>query len=104
MDADIFTGILVGEQGALSLEEVVEACGAETAWVVELVEVGILSPEGRDEAAWRFGAPDLLRARRLARLARDFAGSAEAAALILDLLDEIERLRARLIRAGVETM
>ena len=102
MAADIFTGILISEKGALSLEEVVEACGAETAWVVELVEVGVLSPEGRDEAAWRFGAPDLLRARRLARLARDFQASAEAAALILDLLDEIERLRARLRRAGME--
>ena len=102
MRADIFTGILVGEQGALSLEEMVEACGADTAWVVELVEVGVLSPEGRDEAAWRFGAPDLLRARRVARLARDFEASTEAAALILDLLDEIERLRARLRRAGME--
>jgi chaperone modulatory protein CbpM len=102
MDADIFTGILVGEQDALSLEEMVEACGAETAWVVELVEIGVLSPVGGHEAAWRFGALDLLRARRLARLTRDFQASAEAAALILDLLDEIERLRARLTRAGID--
>jgi chaperone modulatory protein CbpM len=102
MDADIFTGILVRERDALSLEEMVEACGAETAWIVELVEIGVLSPVGRDEAAWRFGALDLLRARRLGRLARDFEASTEAAALILDLLDEIERLRARLRRAGME--
>lgn len=102
MDTDTFTGILVTEQDALSLEEMVEACGAETAWVVELVEVGVLSPEGAGEAAWRFGALDLLRARRLARLARDFDASTEAAALILDLLDEIERLRARLRRAGID--
>ena len=102
MVADIFTGILVGEQGALSIEEMVEACGAEVAWVVELVQVGVLSPEGRDEAAWRFGALDLLRARRLARLARDFEASTEAAAVILDLLDEIARLRARLRRADME--
>ncbi|MDQ3563786.1 MAG: chaperone modulator CbpM [Pseudomonadota bacterium] len=102
MDADIVTGILLSEQGALSLEEMVEACEAEVEWIVELVEVGVLSPEGPDETEWRFGAPDLLRARRLARLERDFAASAEAAAVILDLLDEIERLRASLIRAGVE--
>ncbi|MGH8479649.1 MAG: chaperone modulator CbpM [Gammaproteobacteria bacterium] len=102
MDAEIFTGILVTEHDALSLEEMVEACGAETAWVVELVEVGVLSPAGGDEAAWRFGAPDLLRARRIARLARDFEAGTEAAALILDLLDEIERLRARLRRAGID--
>ncbi|OOO01851.1 MAG: Chaperone modulatory protein CbpM [Chromatiales bacterium USCg_Taylor] len=104
MDTDIVTGILVSEQGALSLEEMVEACGTEVEWIVELVEVGVLSPEGPDETAWRFGALDLLRARRLARLERDFAASAEAAAVILDLLDEIERLRACLIRAGVEAV
>ena len=104
MDADIFTGILVSEHGALSLEEMVEACEAEVEWIVELVEVGVLSPDGPDETAWRFGALDLLRARRLSRLERDFGASAEAAAVILDLLDEIERLRASLIRAGVETL
>ncbi|MGH8510930.1 MAG: chaperone modulator CbpM [Gammaproteobacteria bacterium] len=104
MNADIFTGILVSEQGALSLEEMVEACGAEAAWIVQLVEVGVLSPDGPDETAWRFGALDLLRARRLARLERDFGASAEAAAVILDLLDEIERLRACLARAGVKTV
>ena len=104
MDADIFTGILVSEQGALSLEEMVEACGAEVEWIVELVEVGVVSPDGPDETAWRVGALDLLRARRLSRLERDFGASAEAAAVILDPLDEIERLRACLIRAGVETL
>ncbi|MGH8521899.1 MAG: chaperone modulator CbpM [Gammaproteobacteria bacterium] len=104
MNADLFTGILVSEQGALSLEEMVEACGAEAAWIVQLVEVGVLSPDGPDETAWRFGALDLLRARRLARLERDFGASAEAAAVILDLLDEIERLRACLARAGVKTV
>ncbi len=102
MDSEIYTGILVGEHDALSLQEMVEACRAETRWVVELVEVGVLSPQGEVEAEWRFGAADLLRARRLARLARDFGANTEAAAVILDLLDEIDRLRARLRRAGVE--
>ncbi|MGH8508103.1 MAG: chaperone modulator CbpM [Gammaproteobacteria bacterium] len=102
MDADIFIGILVSEQGALSLEEMAEACGAEATWIVELVEAGVLSPEGPDETTWRFGALDVRRARRLARVSRDFGASTEAAAVILDLLDEIERLRACLIRAGVD--
>lgn len=69
---------------------------------IELVEVGILVPQGPEVAAWRFGAVDLMRARRLTRLQRDFGASTEAAAVILDLLDEIERLRAQLRRAGLE--
>jgi chaperone modulatory protein CbpM len=102
MDRDSYTGIVVTEQDPLSLGDMVEVCGAEAAWIIELVEVGVLSPLGEDQAAWRFGAADLLRARRHARLSRDFGASLEAGALILDLLDEIERLQARLRRAGLD--
>ncbi len=102
MEEDIVTGVLISEEGALSLEEMVHACGTEAQWIVELVEVGVLVPQGPEVAAWRFGAADLMRARRLARLQRDFGASTEAAAVILDLLDEIERLRAQLRRAGLE--
>ncbi|MGH8658715.1 MAG: chaperone modulator CbpM [Gammaproteobacteria bacterium] len=101
-EEDIVTGVLISEEGALSLEEIAYACGAEAQWIVELVEVAILVPQGAEVAAWRFGAADLMRARRLARLQRDFGASTEAAAVILDLLDEIERLRAQLRRAGME--
>lgn len=102
MDADSYTVIVITEQDALSLEDLVEACGAEAAWIIELVEIGVLSPLGEDPAAWRFAAADLLRARRHARLSRDFGASLEAGALILDLLDEIERLHVRLRRAGMD--
>ncbi len=102
MNAEISTGPLVSEHDALSLDEMVDVCGVEIAWVVELVEAGVLSPQGTDRAVWRFGAPDILRVRRSARLARDFGAGTEAAAVILDLLDEIERLSTRLRRAGME--
>jgi hypothetical protein len=101
-EKDIATGIVIGEEGALSFDEMVHTCGVEAQWIVELVEVGILAPQGAEVAAWHFGAADLTRARRLARLQRDFEASIEAAAVILDLLDEIERLRAQLRRAGME--
>ncbi len=102
MEEDIVIGVLISEEGALSLDDMVHACGAEAQWIVELVEIGILVPRGAEVAAWRFGAADLMRARRLGRLQRDFGASTEAAAVILDLLDEIERLRAQLRRAGLE--
>ncbi len=104
MNAEILTGILIDERDALSLAEMVEACAVETRWVVELVEIGVLSPQGGDAATWRFGGSDVLRARRVARLMRDFSAGTEAAAVILDLLDEIDRLRVRLRRAGMETV
>lgn len=78
------------------------ACSAETEWIIELVDLGVLTPQGGDRSSWRFGATDLGRARRLSRLCRDFEVNLAAAAVILDLLEETERLRARLRRAGLE--
>ena len=64
--------------------------------------MGVLEPQGRDISGWRFRAADLTCARRVARLQRDFEASLDAAAVMLDLLDQIERLRARLKRAGLD--
>lgn len=93
--------VWVGDHGVLSVEELALACGADLDWIAELVDMGVLSPEGAGRSAWRFGASDLGRARKLLRLIRDFEVNLEAAAVILDLLEETERLRARLRRAGV---
>jgi chaperone modulatory protein CbpM len=48
-----------------------------------------------------FSGCALLRARAALRLVRDLEVSVAGAALVLDLLDEIETLRARLRRAGM---
>jgi chaperone modulatory protein CbpM len=102
MEPEILTGSVIGDEGVLSIEEFARACRAEAQWVIELVAVGVLAPEGREASAWRFRAADLRCAFRLSRLQRDFGASLEAAAVMLDLLDEIERLRGRLKRAGLE--
>lgn len=93
--------VWIGDEGVLSLEEMSLACGAEVDCIVELVELDVLTPQGADATAWRFAATDVQRARRLLRLMRDFETNFEAAAVILDLLEETERLRARLRRAGL---
>jgi chaperone modulatory protein CbpM len=93
--------VLIGDSGVLSLDELAALCGAETEWIAELVDLEVLRPQGDDRATWRFGATDLGRTRRLQCLARDFDINLEAAALILDLLEEAERLRALLRRAGI---
>lgn len=99
---DLLTGSVIGDEGVLSIEELARACSAEAEWIVELVAVGVLVPQGRETPDWRFRAADLTCARRVARLQRDFEASLDAAAVMLDLLDQIERLRARLMRAGLD--
>lgn len=96
------TGSVIGDEGVLSIEELARACGAEAQWIIELVAVGVLEPQGPETSRWRFRAADLTCARRVARLQRDFDASLDAAAVMLDLLDRIEQLRARLKQAGLD--
>jgi chaperone modulatory protein CbpM len=44
---------------------------------------------------WRFSGASLLRARRMRQLERDFDAVPELAALVADMLEEIDSLRSR---------
>jgi chaperone modulatory protein CbpM len=46
-------------------------------------------------ATMRFTSVQLLRARRLADIERTFEANEELAALVVDLIEEVERLRSR---------
>ena len=89
------------DETALTLEELAHACGVEPDWVVQHVQAGVLG--GNVEVAlaqWRFGGSELGRARRLLQVERDFDANEDLAALVVDLGDEIRRLRARLAALG----
>lgn len=101
--AHVFTAVLVDDE-RLSTEEITFSCTVDHAWLVEHVQAGVLSPEpGSDMAAWRFSGADVKRVRRLLELERNFAACPELAGLVVDLLEEIERVKTRLRRAGVST-
>jgi len=98
MSNEILSGLLLDELSSLSLEELSQACRVRTEWIVELVEEGILEPRGREATAWRFAGSSLRRVRTVSRLQHDLGVNLAGAALALDLMDEVERLRARLQR------
>jgi chaperone modulatory protein CbpM len=51
-------------------------------------------------AEWRFGVAALERARRLREIERAFDAGPELAALVADMLEEMDELRAQLRRRG----
>jgi chaperone modulatory protein CbpM len=99
-DDDILTGAVL-EEACLSLEELASVCSVSTEWVVRHVEEGALSGVAGSVAEWRFTSRDLARARHIRALERDFDAVPELAALVADLLEELDALRARLRRAGL---
>jgi chaperone modulatory protein CbpM len=83
------------------MEAFARACGVEPGFIAVLVQEDLIRPTESD-AAWRFGATELARVRRILRLQRDFEANLQSVGVMLDLLDEIERLRAALRRADLE--
>jgi chaperone modulatory protein CbpM len=98
--ASIAIGVCLTDANALEIEAFAAACGTEVEFVRLLVEEGLLQPVA-DQPVWRFGGEELTRVRRIRRLQRDFEASLQSVAVMLDLLDEIEHLRAQLRRAGI---
>ena len=90
---DIVSGDLLELQAPISLDELCQDYALETAWVVELVEVGILEPEGTRQDQWRFSGECRRRISIVHRLQRDLGVNLPGAALVLDLLDEVQALR-----------
>lgn len=89
------------EEAWLTLEEVAAACRVEPAWLSARFEEGYFPQATSLRGLWRLAGPSLERARRMRQLERDFDCVPEMAALVADLLEEMDSLRARLRRAGL---
>ena len=86
-----------------TLIEVCRACAVETGFVVELVQEGVISPQvGQAPDEWRFAGSQLRPVSVAARLQRDLGVNLAGAALALQLLDEVESLRAQLTASASE--
>ena len=96
MRKDILTGLLLDEESSLTLDELSRACMMHAEWILELVDEGILEPASSDASHLCFPGPSLQRARTVMHLQQDLGINLAGAALVLDLIDEIEGLRARL--------
>ncbi len=78
----------MSDEELITLEELTVVCAVSAEWVRERVAEGLL-PERFDTLAVR-------RVRRMIALERDFDAVPELAALMADLLEELDALRARL--------
>lgn len=96
----LLSGDVLGDDLELTLVELCRTCQLPAERVYELVEEGIIDPLGREPSVWRFRWTSVQRVRCALRLERDLGVNLAGAALALDLLEELERLRARLPRSG----
>ena len=88
------------EEDSLTLGQLCRACGVHADWVISLVEEGIIEPQCEDIRLWRFSGASLVRARTALRIQRDLGVNLAGIALVLDLIEELESLRARMKTLG----
>ena len=90
---DPIRAMLLDESVELSLEELCAACRLSEDLVMDIVAEGIVEPLGASRAQWRFSGVAVTRIQRVVRLQEEFGVNLPGAALALELLEEIERLR-----------
>ena len=83
---------------ALTLADLCRFCQADESWVLELVDHGVLEPKGTTAEHWRFRGVNIVRAKKARRLNRDLGINAAGVAMVLDLLEERDRIMRRLAR------
>jgi chaperone modulatory protein CbpM len=83
------SGDLLADDMELSLADICAACGIDAGWLEEMMAHGAIA---------QASVSSITRIRKARRLEQDFELNPAGIALALDLLDEIERIRAELAR------
>lgn len=92
----VVSGVVLDENTRLTLVELCHMGETHAEYVIELVEEGLLEPEGLSTPDWRFDPRALKRLQKTIHLQRDLRVNLAGAALVLDLLEEVEELRRKL--------
>ena len=100
VENSLMTGIILDEVTEITIDEITRYCAVEQEKILALIAEGIIEPRGRRPEEWRFSGRELSRAKRAVRIERDLDVNLNAVAIILDLLDRIDELRAALERGG----
>ena len=77
----------------ISLNELCEITVLPKDAIIEIVEHGIVEPQGREPESWLFDMHMLVTTRKAVRLYRDLEIDWSGIAFALSLLDELEQLR-----------
>jgi len=90
---DPVSALVLDESVEFTLSELCSACSVAEQLVVEIVAEGIVEPIEAGPQHWRFSGIAMARIQRVVRLQQEFEVNLPGAALALELLEEIERLR-----------
>lgn len=93
---EVVTGVVLDERIQLSVGDLCRCCHVREEKIIGLIEEGILTPLAAEGGEARFPGTSARRAARALRLQRELELDLSGVAMVLELLEEVERLRRRL--------
>lgn len=99
-DDDILIGSLLDECW-LTFEQLASMCMVDADWLQSHIDEGLLPDLQSTGGTWRVSTTVVTRIRRVHEVERHFDADPELAALLADALEQIDDLRAQLMRAGM---
>ena len=94
----VHQGRLQDDEPDITLYQLCQKCNIRPERIIEMVEEGVLNPDGETRIKWRFSHSAIENVMKVGRLQRDLRVNLAGAALALDLLDRIARLEGMLGR------
>ncbi len=96
--ATAVTGIIFDETSEITIVELCEVCSVEQQTIKDLIAEGIIEPLDNGGEKTRLPYSSVRRTHTVVHLQRDLGVNLAGAALALELLDRIDKLRAQLRR------
>lgn len=96
--ATAVTGIIFDETSEITIVELCEVCSVEQQTIKDLIAEGIIEPLDNGGEKTRLPYSSVRRTHTIVHLQRDLGVNLAGAALALELLDRIDKLRAQLRR------
>jgi len=94
------TGMIFDETTEITVIELCELCSVDQRTIEDLITEGILEPLGNAGEKARLPYSSVRRTHTVVRLQRDLGVNLAGAALAIELLERIDKLRAQLRRIG----
>lgn len=92
----VIANVSIETDPQFTLKEFCEACNADRELIQEVLQYGVLDPQGETFANLQFDSKQLRRMRTLMSLQKDLEINLAGAALVVELLDELELLHNKL--------
>jgi chaperone modulatory protein CbpM len=85
---------IVEDSAMCTLDDLCLSCNVNPDWVAGLVEHGVIESVGQTRSGWQFTTLSIIRVAKAKRLERDLGLNLPGVALALELLDQLDEMRA----------